>query len=90
MAAARAETAQEGAEVLGSEGEARQGRVDPSRYQSRHAELEQENRKLWITVLSIIVGALYRPAAPIIKILAPTHVGGQAVVDALEPIGKKR
>lgn len=45
-----------------------------------------KSRKLWITVIGILVGVLYPPALPLIKILAPTYVGAQAIVDAAEKL----
>lgn len=41
-----------------------------------------KSRKLWVTILTGIVGLVYPEAVPFLKILVPTYVAGQAAVDA--------
>lgn len=47
-----------------------------------------KSRKLWITILGGVAAALFPPLIPVITILVPTYVGGQAVVDAVGPLFK--
>lgn len=41
-----------------------------------------KSRKLWLTILAAVLGVVYPAALPILKILVPTYVVGQGVVDA--------
>lgn len=41
-----------------------------------------KSRKLWITILGAVLGVVYPPTIPLLKLLVPTYVGGQALVDA--------
>jgi hypothetical protein len=41
-----------------------------------------KSRKLWVTIASILLGALFPASIPLLTILTPTYVGGQALVDA--------
>ena len=47
-----------------------------------------KSRKLWVTVCSVALGAFLPPLAPLLTILVPTYVGGQAVVDAVTALRK--
>lgn len=48
-----------------------------------------KSRKLWFSILSIIASAVYPPLIPVIKLLAPVYVGGQALVDAADAFSSK-
>lgn len=47
-----------------------------------------KSRKLWMTIGAVALGLFYPPAVPLLTILAPTYVGGQAVVDAITALKK--
>jgi hypothetical protein len=46
-----------------------------------------KSRKLWITVLSALLGIFYPAAIPFLKILVPTYLGAQGLVDVTQAIG---
>lgn len=41
-----------------------------------------KSRKLWLAILGSVVGIIYPPAAPLLKIIIPTYLGAQGVADA--------
>jgi len=41
-----------------------------------------KSRKLWITVLSCLVGVFYPAALPLLKVLTPSYLVAQGAVDA--------
>jgi hypothetical protein len=43
-----------------------------------------KSRKLWAFIGSVVLGLVYPPSIPILKLLAPVYIGGQAAVDAAE------
>lgn len=45
-----------------------------------------KSRKLWITILGAILGVVYPPAIPLLKLIVPTYIAGQSVVDAAAAI----
>jgi len=48
-----------------------------------------KSRKLWITVLATLLGTFYPAAIPFLKIIVPTYLASQGIVDAAAAVGGK-